>query len=547
MSLGPPDASTYALGAALDEPILTDIDSGADQLLSTAVADGLSDPFGTAQGGWISGPQDVDPFTCASSTADPFVGSDVNSYTNAAADDANPNAYAGGQNVEPFGGAQDSVAAADGSGAATAATASPILAFGVEASAVDNAGSTWVGYVYDSNGNVIAAQFQDSQGTISYYWFDNLDSPPPAAVSHYFPPMDFPGPTVQPAPQVSVTPAPTPSPTPPPAPSLAPANPVPGAAAPASQPTLPPDQPTQPPTQQSGPPTPPAPTPQPPSPAGPGAVPFDPMADSPFAKWLLYGNDTPVRDFLTNDSHLQVAQNVAAGVAIGAATVATGGMLLEAAPAIGEVVFEGSIQMATRLPTLTSAAADLGNALTWTTVPRVAMGVGAAAFARAAADELPALGQEIGTAAPELTEGLAPTGPSFEGLIDLSEFENDPEIIDRLSRAREFDIGGYQSLTGRGAFGRIGDRLDSDEALQNAYIRLVKDVERVSEITRDNPAIALRPELHRLIQNLRTSQMQGLTPNEVLQYHLQQMRYFTPDYVLQTLERESSQYIDETF
>jgi hypothetical protein len=56
------------------------------------------------------------------------------------------------------------------------------------------------------------------------------------------------------------------------------------------------------------------------------------MADSPFAKWLLYGNDTPILDFLTDDRHLQTAQNVAAGVAIGAGTIATGGMLLEVAP-----------------------------------------------------------------------------------------------------------------------------------------------------------------------------------------------------------------------
>ena len=35
--------------------------------------------------------------------------------------------------------------------------------------------------------------------------------------------------------------------------------------------------------------------------------------DSPFASWLLYGNNTPFRDFFTNDSHLQVAQYGALG------------------------------------------------------------------------------------------------------------------------------------------------------------------------------------------------------------------------------------------
>lgn len=77
--------------------------------------------------------------------------------------------------------------------------------------------------------------------------------------------------------------------------------------------------------------------------------------------------------------------------------------------------------------------------------------------------------------------------------------------------------------------------MDSDEALQNAYIRLIEDVDRVSEVTRDNPEIALRPELHQVIQNLRGPQLQGLTPNEVLQYHLQQMEDFAPDYILEIL------------
>jgi hypothetical protein len=104
-ALGPPDASTSALSAALDESILTDIDSGAAQLLSTAAPDGLSDPFNSAQGGWIVGSQEVDPYTnvaVASGTLNPFVGQEVDPYTNVAADGANPNAFTGDQNVDPF-------------------------------------------------------------------------------------------------------------------------------------------------------------------------------------------------------------------------------------------------------------------------------------------------------------------------------------------------------------------------------------------------------------------------------------------------------------
>ena len=53
--------------------------------------------------------------------------------------------------------------------------------------------------------------------------------------------------------------------------------------------------------------------------------PFDRMADSPIAKWLLYRTDTPVLDWLTDDSNLHAIQLGAAGVAVGALTVATGG------------------------------------------------------------------------------------------------------------------------------------------------------------------------------------------------------------------------------
>jgi hypothetical protein len=90
------------------------------------------------------------------------------------------------------------------------------------------------------------------------------------------------------------------------------------------------------------------------------------MADSPFASWLLYGSDTPIRDFLTNDANLQVAQNVAGGVALGAATIATGGMLLEAAPGIlgtgaigGSSIFGAGTASASSLVTIGTGAAGV--------------------------------------------------------------------------------------------------------------------------------------------------------------------------------------------
>jgi hypothetical protein len=211
----------------------------------------------------------------------------------------------------------------------------------------------------------------------------------------------------------------------------------------------------------------------------------------------------------------------------------------------------GTYQAATDMAPLNTSiglSAEIGPALEYAT------GWASSEFSRlgplagqAAGNELPSLGRELGSIGPELDQSLAPTGPSFGGLIDTGEFESNPEIVDRLSRARQFDIGGYRSLTGRGEFGRVGDNLDSDEVLQNAYIRLIKNVDRASEVTRNNPAIALSPELHGLIQNLKAPELLGLTPDEVLQYHLQQMRDFTPDYILHILDREAQLYIQRTF
>jgi hypothetical protein len=160
---------------------------------------------------------------------------------------------------------------------------------------------------------------------------------------------------------------------------------------------------------------------------------------------------------------------------------------------------------------------------------------------------------DVSSLGPQLRESLPPTSPSFEGVIDPSEFENDPTVIDRLDRAREFDIGGYDQLQARGygetkgRVGRVGDNLDSDEALQNAYIRQRLGADRDSALTKDNPAMALSPENHRTIQNLRMPQMQGLNPDQVLQFHLLQMAGFAPDFALQILERLSQQYIKKTF
>jgi hypothetical protein len=86
------------------------MESGAAQLLSTAMSDGLSDPFDSANGGWIVGWQEVDPYTngaWGSELSNPFIGRDVNPYTDVPPEGANPNAFTGGQDVNPFSGFQN--------------------------------------------------------------------------------------------------------------------------------------------------------------------------------------------------------------------------------------------------------------------------------------------------------------------------------------------------------------------------------------------------------------------------------------------------------
>lgn len=136
---------------------------------------------------------------------------------------------------------------------------------------------------------------------------------------------------------------------------------------------------------------------------------------------------------------------------------------------------------------------------------------------------------------------------SFKGLIDPKKYSNDPEIIDRLSRAREFDIGGYHSLTGKGEFGRVKDYLDSDEALQNAYIRMMKDVNRSSAATKNNPAIALSKGKHQQIKNLKMPDMENMTPYQVLDWHLKQMKDIAPDFVIKELRKEAEIFIAANF
>ncbi len=445
LALGPPDASTSALTAALDEPILTYVESGGAQLLSTAAPDGLSDPFGSAQAGWATGPQQVDPYTnvaAAGGTVNPFVGQDVDPYTNTPASGPNSNAFTGGQDVNPFtGGGTSSLSvsspnvtlasdlAPSYSGANTSLLSSPNLLASNDIGAAVNpnvasdvGGPTYIGptdagvtgasantdftpqisdTASDTGGSTYIGSF--TENGVTYYQFADIsgfiyeiqadgDTTPSTAPSGT-PPTGGPG-TEPPAAPPSVSPpVPPPNPAPTTQPPTTQALPQAPADSVASPPTPPPVLSPAPPgssqTQQT---VSPPPTPQP----GPATVPYHPMADRPFAKWLLYGSNTPVRDFLTNDQNLQIAQNTALGVTVGAAAIATGGMALQAAPGI----FAGSALSAAAAP---GAAPVLAGA--------AAIAAGNPQLTEQLEEEfeetVPALGEEIQEALPSTAERAA--------------------------------------------------------------------------------------------------------------------------------------------
>jgi len=434
---GPSDASAVAFVAALDEAgdaqdeqLVTDSESGADQLLSTAFPDGLPDPFSPAEGGWTSGGQDVDAYTGAAASGgplSPYAGLDADPYTAVAGSDANANAFTGGQDVDPFTGtgagasllsSRDLLAANDIGTSVNSNVASdvggPTYIGPTDAAGTGvSANTDWTPQVSDvAGGSVYIGAF--TENGVTYLQFSDIDGwtyevpappntapsaapagTPPAADPATSPPAASPPASPPPSPPPS---APAPPPSPPPTPQPAAAQMPPQVQAPPQAPadsagpapTPPPDPPPAPPAQPQN-----QPAAAPPS--APSPLPYDPMADSPFAKWLLYGNNTPVRDFLTNDTHLQTVQNVALGVSVTAATIATGGMLLEAAP--------GAL-------TTLGAGAQSGSLLT-AAAPLASAGAGIVASNPNLPEELeelegalPTLASELGTFAPEVEENL---------------------------------------------------------------------------------------------------------------------------------------------
>ena len=133
------------------------------------------------------------------------------------------------------------------------------------------------------------------------------------------------------------------------------------------------------------------------------------MADSPIAKLLLYGSDSPIRDFLTNDANLQAAQNFALGVAATAAAIGSGVIFAEMASGavgtIGAAAQSGSIATAAA----PVAAAGAGVAATNPNLPEeIGEGLEGA---------LPAVENELGTLANEVEGSLPSASPQTEASV----------------------------------------------------------------------------------------------------------------------------------
>ena len=450
--LGTSPLSPSPTGGDSGQAYVTGTDSSAAQLLSSAFPDGFPDAYNPDQAGWSVGAQSADPYTGVTGTGvgNPFTGgSDVDPFTGLAPG-GNQNGFTGGSNIDPYGAVQDSEpftggpppaasdaqadlaslysgspsllsssellamndvttpaanpVASDASGAGAPVSASDSFTPQISDTASDTGGSAYIGTIVDNG--VTYYQFADIDGTVYELRADTDTTPAPAPAGT--PPTGGTG-TYSPVPTPPDTPTDVPppaTPTPPPTPDPAP---TPAAAAPpttqqaAADPASPP--PAPPATPPTSPPDPGQPQQQPqPAPAAP----FDPMADSPFAKWLLYGNDTPVRDFITNDNNLRVAQNVALGVSVGALAVA-GGVAL--APTVagafgtaGTTAGAGSL-VSTAAPLATAGA---GIVAANPNLPEE-LGEGLEGALPAAESELATLAGELESSLPSAGAGVGPS------------------------------------------------------------------------------------------------------------------------------------------
>lgn len=236
LGLADASASTSALRDAFDEPVLTDIESGAAQLLSTAFPDGVSDPFATAQDGWVIGTLPSDPYSGIPTGNDglyPYTGSNTTSFSVSDPVADNYNNYIGGNDVNP----SDFQNVSYTTGSSNGAGGDPNVPNQI---------------IYDNNGNAIYYKYIGSDGVVTYVPTDPSSGQPnifafPEMYIGIDPPQTTP--TQNSAPQTTQPPTPA-APTPDPSLTQTPqAQPQPQV----TQPNTPTPQQTPPPVQQTAP------------------------------------------------------------------------------------------------------------------------------------------------------------------------------------------------------------------------------------------------------------------------------------------------------
>jgi hypothetical protein len=504
IGLGSDDASTTALvDERIDSAAVSDDESVAGGVLATALMNGLAEVDGAAQGGWISAPQNVDPFTGggeSDGSLPAFAGQDVDAFT-AKPDVSNPNAFTGGQDIDPFSGLQNALffgPGPDGSGFRQASAPADTDDAGgsgqnAPANAAQSQQGTIVGYLSDAYYTIrefILGGVTNVDFTLTVLQQHTGPDVQPRAAPSETPltPPESP-PATPPLQTPSLQPPPLPTPPPPALPSLS--------APPASIPSSPPSAP--PPADSGGwfigdllatiaglfRPSYVAPYLRPQIPANlpPGMQQLAQM-NANMAQQALQDASARTRAGVVGAGLPYVAAEVGLAMAPSIVNAAQGGA--RAAQTAGRVVDSATRAAAARYPGVTLFAMDVANGLTGTAVPRLALGAGAIAAGRKviggieSAGGLPPLPpsavEDIGSALPalpnfnpgtlledvnpaladevaqavgtELKSGLPPVPPEVSELpvlrISASRY---PELADNIRNAQ---LAGFPQILTRG-------------------------------------------------------------------------------------------------
>ncbi|MGB8407089.1 MAG: hypothetical protein WCE30_23820 [Mycobacterium sp.] len=383
-SIGP-DPLNAALTLQAEDEVLVD-----NSVLPTAMPVGLVNSDNQPAEPWSAGGQDGNPYAGVTTNGAlaAFAGQDIDAYSGGPPTPEASNAYVGGQSIDPYSGTQAFASFAgpvDQDNSAT--TVGQPANNQVSVEAPDTATSSQqvpVGTVDTNPNSRTYMMVENSDGTYTdtrdgsvWGWSVRQAPAPPGEV----------GETVVGENWVQFSPPTTPPP-----------------AAPDNPPPAPTDGATVSPS------------------TAPNGVGFAPLSEIPefkpsaFDRWVI-GPHSPVVDYLINDRNLEAAQNAFLGMSAVASVIASGGLLLEAAPG---VVGIGS----------TSAAASTSASLSAPAVVTTVAGVAAAnpQLVEQATEELETLGPSLTSELPAVTAELPAVIDKVEAVLPAVEEESQVTI-----------------------------------------------------------------------------------------------------------------------